>query len=286
MRDRAPPGPAPRRGRAASLIAAVALTGCEAVRPQQPAAATTAQRDCIMMTVVYDNNPGREGLRTAWGFACIVAGPEKTILFDTGGDGPTLLANMKALGVDPAALDAVVLSHPHGDHTGGLVGLLEARPPLQVIAPTGCPAALREEAARAGGRWVEAAESVEICPGARTTGTLGRDAIPEHALCVRTGEGWVLITGCAHPGVANLAAAGAELVGGRLHAALGGFHMRDYAADQVSQAIGRLRELGVTRVAPCHCTGDPAREIFKREFGDACELIGVGAVLDFPPPGK
>jgi 7,8-dihydropterin-6-yl-methyl-4-(beta-D-ribofuranosyl)aminobenzene 5'-phosphate synthase len=55
-----------------------------------------------VITVVFDNNPGPGGLRTGWGFACVVRGTSETILFDTGASGATLLANMEALGVDPA----------------------------------------------------------------------------------------------------------------------------------------------------------------------------------------
>jgi hypothetical protein len=41
----------------------------------------------IKISVIYDNNPYKEGLETAWGFSCLIKGTEKTILFDTGGDG-------------------------------------------------------------------------------------------------------------------------------------------------------------------------------------------------------
>ena len=54
-----------------------------------------------IITVIYDNNPYKEGLETGWGFSCVIKGLEKTILFDTGGDGQRLLANMKKLDIDP-----------------------------------------------------------------------------------------------------------------------------------------------------------------------------------------
>jgi 7,8-dihydropterin-6-yl-methyl-4-(beta-D-ribofuranosyl)aminobenzene 5'-phosphate synthase len=41
----------------------------------------------VNITVVCDNNPYKEGLETGWGFSCLVGGPEKTILFDTGPGG-------------------------------------------------------------------------------------------------------------------------------------------------------------------------------------------------------
>jgi 7,8-dihydropterin-6-yl-methyl-4-(beta-D-ribofuranosyl)aminobenzene 5'-phosphate synthase len=55
----------------------------------------------LNITVVYDNNPYKKELTTSWGFACIIKGAEKTVLFDTGGDSDVLLKNMKQLGIDP-----------------------------------------------------------------------------------------------------------------------------------------------------------------------------------------
>jgi metal-dependent hydrolase (beta-lactamase superfamily II) len=59
------------------------------------------------MEILYDNNPFDPRLKAAWGFSCLVQGLEKTILFDTGGDGATLLSNMRLLGVEAARIDIV-----------------------------------------------------------------------------------------------------------------------------------------------------------------------------------
>ena len=72
---------------------------------------------------VYDNKSCKHGLKSAWGFACVV---DRRILFDTGGEGSTLLSNMRALGVDLSKIEALVLSHEHWDHTGGVSAFLEA----------------------------------------------------------------------------------------------------------------------------------------------------------------
>ncbi len=42
--------------------------------------------------------------------------PGHTVLFDPGGDGEALLANMRRLGKDPGNVERVVFSHAHGDH--------------------------------------------------------------------------------------------------------------------------------------------------------------------------
>ena len=237
----------------------------------------------LEMTIVYDNNPGRQELISEWGFGCVVRGAKKTVLFDTGGAGWALMANMRQLDVDINDIDVVVLSHIHWDHTGGLPSVAIERPTIPVYMPTGFPAAFIEHARSVGTRPIEAAESQEICPGVRTTGTLGQGAIEEHGLCVKTSEGWVLITGCAHPGVDNLAAQAKKVTGGPIRLVFGGFHMMRHSKAQANAVFNRLEGLGVARVAPCHCTGDEARSLFKKRFTDRCELPGVGSVFRFQP---
>ena len=78
----------------------------------------------VEITILYNNVPHAPGCTCQWGFACLIRGPRDTILFDTGGDGRVLLANMQRLGVEPREIDCVVLSHVHGDHTGGVAALL------------------------------------------------------------------------------------------------------------------------------------------------------------------
>ena len=249
------------------------------------AAASAAQPEMeeVVVTIVYDNNAGREDLTTAWGFACVIQGLEKTILFDTGGDGTILLENMRRLGLDPKAIEVIVLSHVHGDHTGGMASVLRERSDIPVYMPSGFPSAFIEQVRSLGGRPQEAAESAVICRGARTTGTLGRGAIEEQGLCVKTAAGWVMITGCAHPGVENLAGRAREAVAESLHLVVGGCHLVQQSPSMIKAVLDRLEELGVQRVAPCHCSGDLARRLLAQRYGDRCTLAGVGSVFQFAP---
>ena len=79
--------------------------------------------------IVYDNNLFDSQLRTGFGFSCLVKLPQRNILFDTGGDSSILLYNLEQLQIAPRDIDAVVLSHAHGDHTGGLSDILEVNNP-------------------------------------------------------------------------------------------------------------------------------------------------------------
>jgi len=256
--------------------------GCRSAKEAPETISTgPADKGDITTTIVYDNNPGVENLTPAWGFACVVELPEKTILFDTGGDGRTLLGNMRQLGVEAKQIDAIVLSHIHGDHTGGLSSVLRIRSGIKVYIPTGFPSASKEQIQSLGAEPIEAEESELVCQGVRTTGTLGKGAIEEQGLCINTRDGWVLITGCAHPGVANMVAQAKQATDGQVSFVMGGFHMGSQSKSQIEAVIDRFSELGVRQVAPCHCSGERARKLFKRHFGDGCKLAGVGYVFSF-----
>ena len=56
----------------------------------------------MKLTIVYDNTIYKKaiGLKSDWGFACLVKTKKDMILFDTGAKGDILLDNMKKLGID------------------------------------------------------------------------------------------------------------------------------------------------------------------------------------------
>ncbi|MBU0717491.1 MAG: MBL fold metallo-hydrolase [Planctomycetes bacterium] len=244
-----------------------------------------ANLERIVTKIVYDNHPSGPGLISEWGFGCVIQGTEKTILFDTGGAGWALLSNMHQLKLDPKKIDAVVLSHIHWDHTGGLPSFIHERGRVPVYIPAGFPKAFKEHAKSLGGELIECDESVTVGQDVRTTGTLGKGAIEEHALCVKTDKGWVVITGCAHPGVDNMAAQAKEVVSGPIHMVMGGFHMMRQSNEEVDTVIDRLEGLGVQRSAPCHCSGDTTRTRFKERLEGRCSLVGVGDEFRFRRPG-
>lgn len=76
------------------------------------------------ITILYDNQVFDRELKTEWGFSALFAYQDKALLFDTGGNGMTLLGNMGLLGIDPTKISTIVLSHKHNDHTGGISELL------------------------------------------------------------------------------------------------------------------------------------------------------------------
>ena len=235
--------------------------------------------DCgVTMTILYDNNPHDPRLRTAWGFSCLITLKTTTILFDTGGDGRLLTENMAKLGVNTNSIQIIILSHIHGDHTGGLEAILEDTNNVTVYLPASFPSSFKRNVEGRRGSVVEVQQAMEVCECAATTGVLGV-GIEEQSLMVKTREGLVVVTGCAHPGVVNIVREAKELTGDEVYLVLGGFHLASKSEKEITQIISEMKGLGVRKVAPCHCSGSTARRLFKESFKADYIEAGVGMIL-------
>jgi 7,8-dihydropterin-6-yl-methyl-4-(beta-D-ribofuranosyl)aminobenzene 5'-phosphate synthase len=136
------------------------------------------------------------------------AGTVTTVLFDTGLTAPVVLHNAALLGVDLADVDAVVLSHGHPDHVGGVIGVLEAigHPVPVIVHPDAFDPRMivkpyitlpminigfsRERVEHAGGGLIPARGSIQLGPGLLTSGEMETTVdfeleAPTGRLCVR-----------------------------------------------------------------------------------------------------
>jgi len=105
--------------------------------------------------VLKHNYEGVEGLRSGWGLSYLVEGFEKTVLFDTSGDGEILLHSMKKLKVEPDSVNAVMLPHNHWDHTCGLNTFLQRKGGASVDVPRVIPESFKSATRKAGARVTE-----------------------------------------------------------------------------------------------------------------------------------
>jgi len=107
--------------------------------------------------------------------------------------------------------------------------------------------------------------------------------IKEQSLVITTSKGLVIITGCAHPGVVNVIRTAKEIVpDDRVYLVMGGFHLSGASSAQIESIIDSFVELGVERVAPCHCSGDEARRLFEERYGEDYIESGVGKRVPLP----
>lgn len=235
----------------------------------------------IQMTIVYDNNTLDEKLEPDWGFSCFIRGLEKSILFDTGGKGKILLSNMEKLGIHPGAIDLVVLSHAHRDHTGGLDELLSKNPQIEVWAPEFFFPRFKKAVKKKGASLVEIDKFRKICEGAYTTGVV-QGWIKEQSLILDTAKGLIVMTGCAHPRILKIISTAKELLEKDIYLALGGFHLLGFPKNEIKDIIDTFRDEGVKKVGPCHCSGVEARQLFSEEYKDDFIEIGAGKEIKIP----
>jgi 7,8-dihydropterin-6-yl-methyl-4-(beta-D-ribofuranosyl)aminobenzene 5'-phosphate synthase len=232
----------------------------------------------INFTVVYNNIPFREDLRTAWGISIFIEGLEKNILFDTGGDGSILLSNMEKLEIDPKEIEAVILSHIHLDHIGGIEEILEKNENISVYIPYSFPVDFKNFIGKNTKEVVSVEKPIKVCKRVYSTGELGT-GIKEQSLVIHTKKGLIIITGCAHPGIVNIVRFARNYFKSEIYLVIGGFHLMAYSEKQVNDIIKQLRELGVKKVGPSHCTGGRPIELFKEEWGDDFIDLGCGAKI-------
>ena len=184
--------------------------------------------------------------------------------------------NVKKLGVDLNKVDMVVLSHDHGDHTGGLATVLGIKSDVSVYFPVSFPEGFASGAAKT----VRVDDPVKLCEYGSLTGEMGTE-IKEQSLILDTKEGIVVVTGCSHQGIVSIVEKAKALTGKPIHLVFGGFHLMRHSEKAVDEIISRFKELGVQNVGATHCTGDRAIAQFKEAFGDHYVPMGVGKRMTF-----
>ncbi len=190
-----------------------------------------------------------DGVTPVHGFSALVETDGVRLVFDTGPDGEVLLKALERHGFGVQDLDMVMVSHSHGDHTGGLSRLLYHNPRLPVSAPVGASSMVARKLPR---------EAViigedrprEIAHGISTTGDMG-GSVPEQALLLETMDGVVVLTGCTHSGLDTLLSS----AGGSASMVIGGLH--DLSADD-------LPHPKVDAIVACHCT--PSKRVLSHRF--------------------
>jgi 7,8-dihydropterin-6-yl-methyl-4-(beta-D-ribofuranosyl)aminobenzene 5'-phosphate synthase len=172
-----------------------------------------------------------------------------------------------------------VLSHIHGDHTGGLGAFLSRNPDVTVYVPESFPASFKREVGRLGAATETVSRPRQLMDRLYSTGEMGV-TIREQALIVDTRNGLIVMTGCAHPNVADMAERAKTYLGKNIYLLMGGFHLGGSRDAEIQAIVARLKALGVEKVAPSHCTGDNAIRMLRDEWADNFIEGGLGAVIE------
>lgn len=217
----------------------------------------------MRINIVFDNK-AKNSFKSGWGFSSLVELKDKKLLFDTGCDGASLLYNLEKLNFVPEDIDIILLSHQHGDHTGGLFRILDsgAHPEVYVLESffQSFKAAVSEKA-----ELVEVSNGREIIEDVYTTGLL-KNSPDEQSLILKTTRGILVIVGCSHPGVDRILKAAEKY--GKIYGIIGGFHG--------FSELGYLE--GVELIGACHCTQYKKR--IRNKFPEHFREIKAGDIIE------
>lgn len=213
----------------------------------------------------------------------------RRLLFDTGQSG-AFMDNASRLSIDISGVDAVIVSHGHYDHGGGLPRFFEINGRAPVYLKKGADGEARakvgplplikigieaEVFAAHAARFHFIKDEREILPGVwlltdlphthpapagnrrllvRRDGRLLRDDFAHELMMVIEDDGeLVVFTGCAHRGIQNMIAAAMTRFPGRpIKALFGGFHLAKPVVDTLSESKERIAELArwISRETP------------------------------------
>ncbi|MBO8137710.1 MAG: MBL fold metallo-hydrolase [Desulfotomaculum sp.] len=272
----------------------------------------------LKITTLSEDTSNQRGLLAEHGLSFLIEYNGYKLLFDTG-QGPSVVANARALDIDLNEIDFIILSHGHYDHTGGLLSILRKtgkipiyahpealKPKYKLLPPssyraTGLPASL-QELKNAGAEFKLSTGMQEIIPGLILTGEIPRvteyetinpshymedngqyvpDPMPDdQALIAITKKGPVIIMGCAHSGVVNTVRYAAELTDSKnIYGLVGGTHLYEAEAERVAKTINELKSFEPQVLAVNHCTGIKAQMEFYKTFNDKLIYNSTGNVL-------
>lgn len=280
--------------------------------------------DAAHIQVLIDNtaNPHQPSLQAKHGLSLLIQARQKDetvhILLDTGPSPQILIQNAKHLNVDFAKINAIILSHGHYDHVGGLLSVLPHvststpilthpnifhpkfayRPHLKSIGAPYSPEILKSY----NGVLLQTPTPVSIVNGVTTTGEITRKTpyekvtgfytlqknrfltdylLDDQALILQLkGKGLVIICGCAHSGLINTILHTQHIMdNATIYAVIGGFHLKNATPQRIDATTQALRELDVKFIAPSHCTGPTAIHQFTSIWKQQCHLLRVGDSL-------
>ena len=255
-----------------------------------------------MKITVLTENTTRKNLPVEHGLSLYIETNGHTVLFDTG-QTPLFAENAKTLGVDLSRVDIAVLSHGHYDHGGGLAAFLDINRKAPVYLDrhafeehyNGERYIGLDKALIGSPRFVFTSGITKIADGLTLYDCAEREKLVdlgscglnmkqdgrlvpddfrhEHYLLVEENGKRILISGCSHRGIINIA----EWF--KPDVLVGGFHFNKLPLDKTLRGCAeRLDALG-TVYYTCHCTGTAQYEYMKRYMKNL-NYIATGDVAE------
>jgi len=263
----------------------------------------------MIIRILTENSACSPELIAEHGLSLYIETGSRRILFDAG-QSDAFAKNAERMGVDLSRVDLAVLSHGHYDHGGGLLRFLEINDhaPVYVsrhafgghynasgkyigLAPElmGHPRLIAAQGVMdiGDGLTLYACEGMPMrtpLDSAGLTRSDGEMQIPddfrhEQYLLTREGEKQVLISGCSHRGILNIAAAFEPDV------LVGGFHFMklDPALDADRRRLEHAAKALLahkTLYYTGHCTGEAPYAFLKGIMGERLMPLSTGMAIE------
>ena len=252
------------------------------------------------------------------GFACFIETDHGNYLFDTG-QGLGINQNAMFLKKNLASIKAIMISHGHYDHTGGLPQVLAQRGPVPVYAhpeifierfwgdarrAIGIPFR-RSTLESLGADFRFSKEMVEVGPGLFLTGEIPRHttyetgdpnmvAVTESgqelrldpinddlSLVIDSDKGLIVVLGCAHAGMVNILDYVREKFSrDRIYAVIGGTHMGFSGDQQFAETLKVIDRYQIEKLGASHCTGLEKSALLYARMPERFFFACVGAILE------
>ena len=263
-----------------------------------PALETTTRLEIIPL---YEEASADEGYDFGHGVSYLIRTDSSTILMDLGNNPAETthlpaIQNMQTLGIPWEEVDAIMISHPHPDHLGGVkawqdntlsfgdfTGDLNQ---MSIYVPTSIT--------YSGAKLIRSSEPTLVSKDIATTGVISYpEVFPislfsakgyEQGLVIHVaGQGLVMITGCGHPTMEKLVERAETLFGEQVVGVVGGLHYEKLSAEDVQTHIQFLepRQPKLIALSP-HDSSPAALEAFQSAFTEAYQSIRVGEAIQFP----
>ena len=272
------------------------------------------------ITALVENTASGHALLAEHGLACSIVCEGYHVLLDCG-QGLVLAHNARRMKIPLDDLDAVVLSHGHYDHTGGLEPVLQQNPQATLYAHPDCllpryarrldgagvmsvSRTMRQAMERHQPLWIHTLQPTKILPRLTATGPIPRvtdfedtggpffldpdcrqaDLLADdQALFFDSSHGTVVLLGCAHAGVINTLLYIQQLTDGKpIHTVLGGMHLVRASAERLQCTIEQLRAAcGSSDWLPPIAPAAPPWQHSDSAFPQQCLDFCVGTRLEF-----